>query len=555
MSKPVFDDGRAQRAKQYIRKGLVVDLEETDEEVWQASVEGNDVYDVKLTVDGEDIVDAVCSCPDDLSQYCKHIIAVYLVITKPDHVTAVESSSKPKQAKRPKSKSLKPRVDDYIAGLSADGLVELLGALRRDIKNVDSYIANNILPPSGNVADDVRRQLKSSLASARRSGYFDYHASQTWLDALDNAFAQADRLVAINVLEALRACGVIYEVAVSHAGTIDDSNGEFGEAMEPAIERYYEIARTVTEPELLSNVLNQLLDHAKKFAGDGWYSSWSWLKNVAALAQDREDVAAVNRVLDECLAAEEQTFTSNFGSSLDAEIRYGLMAKFGTEAELEAFVGQYFHEYSVRELYADHHIELKKYQAARQLCEQSIELDKALRGVVIGWVQRLQVIANETSDSALYKRTARTLFESKGDLEQLALLKRLCSRQEWVDEYNRLITNQIESGSRSLLRELYIFENKMDSLVDSLSGCSIDEVSSYHEYLKKSFQAELASLYLAGVRAKLQNATDRGTYQQCARALRRAKKLGAGDKVGSIIKEMITQYPNRRAMVEELREV
>lgn len=548
----------------YVRKGLVVDLEETDDGTWQASVNGNDLYSVKLTLSGEDILDSVCSCPDDLTRYCKHIIAVYLAVTSPSQSEKIESVGKPKPIKANKPSSPKRRVDEYVAGLSVDETSELLAILRRDIKNIDTYIAQNILPPTGDAADEVRKSLKRSLGPARRSGYFDYHASQEWLNALDEAFNQVDRLTYSNALEALRVCGVIYEVAVSHAGTIDDSNGEFSEAMEPAIERYYEIAAEVTDAGVLSAMLSHLLGLAKNFAGDGWFSAWSWLKNVAVVVGSRDEVASVTKILDNCLKAEQQgrtdslsrqSFADTFAASLDAEIRYSLIAKFGDESALSAFVDEYSQHHAIRELYADHQIGQKKYRAARDLCELSIELDKDLRGVVIAWVQRLQIIAKQTQDTSLYKRTARTLFESKGDLGQLALLKRLSSREEWVEEYNRLVADQEEHGSRHLLRELYIFENKMNLLIDSLADGSINEVESYHENLKKSFPLELAELYLGGVRTELQNTTGRGTYQQCARALRRAKKLGKGREVAEIVGEMIKKHPNRRAMVEELHEV
>jgi len=567
MMTPIFDEARTKKAMKYLKQGLITDLEEIGDGIWSACIQGTELYDTRLTLHGETITQSVCSCPDDLAQYCKHVIAVYMAILYPDKLINASHtlSNKSKSKSSSRRSSLKSRLDTYVMELESEELSGLITLLRANLSGVDEFLAAHVLPPSGNTVAETKRLLKQALVPARRSGYFDYVASQQWLDALDDAFALAERIATTDIVIALQVCVAIYDVAVSHAGTIDDSNGEFSYAMDPAIEKYYEIAASITDKQLLNKVIIDTGAVVGRYAGDGWYSTWSWLKPLPAIVQDSHQANVVEDVINDCLQAEIRQLTAEdrkvtgfadtFGASMAAEIRYQLIAKFENEDKLQEFVASQSEHHIVRELYTDHLLVEGNYTAARQLCEQGIELDKDWRGVVVGWIQRLQRVAQATDDRPLLIRTARSLFEIKGDVSQLETMKTQCTKPEWKKEYQQLISQQQSHGSRALLHQLYIFENKLYLLVESLKGCGLEEIDSYHKLLQKSFPSELADLYLDRVDKELELANGRGQYQYCARMLRRAKKLGKTSEVARLVSKLIAAYPMRRAMIEELQRV
>ena len=68
------------RGKDYFRNGYVKDLEEIDDGIWRALVEGSEVYDTTITIVSGGITKHRCSCPYDLGQFCKHEVAVLYTI-------------------------------------------------------------------------------------------------------------------------------------------------------------------------------------------------------------------------------------------------------------------------------------------------------------------------------------------------------------------------------------------------------------------------------------------------------------------------------------------
>ena len=69
-----------QRGMDYYEGGNVVDLEETGDHTWTATVEGTDTYSVEITMGkGNTITDYFCDCPYD-GATCKHVVAVLFTL-------------------------------------------------------------------------------------------------------------------------------------------------------------------------------------------------------------------------------------------------------------------------------------------------------------------------------------------------------------------------------------------------------------------------------------------------------------------------------------------
>lgn len=74
--KQVTDPGRYQRGEGYYNRGAVTDIQRVDNRL-QATVQGSQPYDVRVTLEHGRYVDGQCSCPDDAVP-CKHIVAAVL---------------------------------------------------------------------------------------------------------------------------------------------------------------------------------------------------------------------------------------------------------------------------------------------------------------------------------------------------------------------------------------------------------------------------------------------------------------------------------------------
>lgn len=69
-----------QRGRQYFEDGAVIDLEETDNNYWQAEVVGTSTYSIEIKLGNKNkIEDYCCDSPYD-GDTCKHVVAVLFLL-------------------------------------------------------------------------------------------------------------------------------------------------------------------------------------------------------------------------------------------------------------------------------------------------------------------------------------------------------------------------------------------------------------------------------------------------------------------------------------------
>ncbi|WPQ63819.1 SWIM zinc finger family protein [Chitinophaga sancti] len=100
-----------QRGRQYYEDGAVIDLEETDNNYWQAEVAGSTTYFVEIKLGNKNkIEDYSCDCPYD-GDTCKHVVAVLFLLKEELSNTIVSA----KRATQPDFKKLlqKINIEEY----------------------------------------------------------------------------------------------------------------------------------------------------------------------------------------------------------------------------------------------------------------------------------------------------------------------------------------------------------------------------------------------------------------------------------------------------------
>ncbi|HKJ31182.1 MAG TPA: hypothetical protein VKA34_05105, partial [Balneolales bacterium] len=80
-------------------------------------------------------------------------------------------------------------------------------------------------------------------------------------------------------------------------------------------------------------------------------------------------------------------------------------------------------------------------------------------------------------------------------------------------------------------------------------------IEHYEKYLSKNYPNEIVKLYADGITEYLKNNMGRKHYQNACRYIRKIIKLGARDKANEIISYLRTEYPRRKALMEELNKV
>lgn len=122
------------------------------------------------------------------------------------------------------------------------------------------------------------------------------------------------------------------------------------------------------------------------------------------------------------------------------------------------------------------------------------------------------------------------------------MIKELASRKIWSDE--------------ELICQIYIRENNWESLLKYISQKPyLEQIEKCEKYLSKDYAQELSLLYEGCILKYVRKNVGRGYYQTACRYLRRMTKLGAKERVKDIIKTFRKEYPQRRALMQELDKV
>lgn len=118
-----IDTRLLERGLQYYQEGNILTIEQIDEGLWEAIVSGSENYHVAIELKDEKIIKSSCSCPFDLSEYCKHQIAIFNFLKYSD------------LAKNPHSGKIK-KIQSILDDFSPEKLKIVLFDILKENKNL-----------------------------------------------------------------------------------------------------------------------------------------------------------------------------------------------------------------------------------------------------------------------------------------------------------------------------------------------------------------------------------------------------------------------------------
>ena len=126
----------------------------------------------------------------------------------------------------------------------------------------------------------------------------------------------------------------------------------------------------------------------------------------------------------------------------------------------------------------------------------------------------------------------------------------------WVAELIKDVATKSWGYPTGRIAEIYVREGWYDRLLEMVKKSpSLESLERYEKYLKKDYTDELAILYADAVIRYVRENIGRQHYKTAAKYLRRIKKLGSPEKAAKIVEILRAEYPQRRALQEELDSV
>ena len=554
-----------ERGRDYYLSCRVVDLEEGDDGVWTARVEGTDDYEVSIQQDANGDLEGLCDCPYDWGPICKHIAAVLFAIRDASEAPPA-AEARPKQPKQ-KRESRTASLRAALMRLPQEELVEILMEEARQ----DRQLANTLLMRYG--GDEAAgkglyvRAVRDALKAGRAEyGFIDYMGARVAGRGVEALLKQADVLLAHGKpLQAALIGQAILEEVTDALEAADDSDGELSGCIDLACELLKGIASQLEGSERRS-LFEYFLSQAEHKRYKGWGMEWGIARIAANLIETGEERAELFALLDRLGQRggsdfDLDGFRSRYSQERAEEIKLSVIERQdGEEAKL-AFLAEHSHLDGFRQALITHHLERGAYAEAKRLCQEGVDAcPPKMFGVRATYDNLLLEIARREKDTDAICRLGHDLFLDRGHFGYYDILKEAVAPDEW-ESFVAGLLRDLEQRPYWVLSdasaEIYAREGMWKKLLALAQRENQPRVvEHYRKPLEERFPAAMCDLYEKIATGMLEgSATGRDVYQAAARYLHRMVTLGKGERVREVIDRLIAQFPRRRAMVEELNRI
>jgi hypothetical protein len=243
-------------------------------------------------------------------------------------------------------------------------------------------------------------------------------------------------------------------------------------------------------------------------------------------------------------------------------IKYGILLKTKGEKAAEKYLEQNITNSNLRREAIQKALEKKNYEKAVLIAQDGVNYDmKDKPGLAKEWYDWLLKIAQAQRETEKIIEYSRLLFidNFRNEQDYYQILKQNVKRENWnsfIEEVIKDIATKKRWLDTGLIASIYIKEEWWARLLELVKKTSdLNTIEHYEKYLSKQYASEIAELYANAVIKYMKNSMGRNHYQNACRYLRRIIKLGVREKANEIISYLRSEYPKRKALMEELNKV
>lgn len=556
------------RGYDYYENNYVTSVEETEENVFEAEVEGTELYTVEVELDDQaNIIDTQCDCPYDMGDYCKHQVAAFLAVRDMKNNLSKEynqisqdsgdSESIPKVPKKRKA----PNIEKILSDRTKEELVEFLLDIVNEYEEIKRRIELNF--------DDGNDEAELSKAIALIRTYInnksDRHGFVAYGDTgeavrgadlvLEKAHFALEKNKPVHALQ-LSLC-VIQEMMDLLQGA-DDSDGVIGGVIEESLALIDEMSGDKElKPIHKETLFNKLIEEASHRQYNGW-TDWriDLLESCSELADTSDLRSKLENYLSLMLESEKgDSWGVNYLAERVNLIRYHLVEKHDGQKKAQEFIENNLQYSNFREMAIKNAMNKKDYDSVIKLTLDGEDKDKSLRGLVSQW-KKYRHEAFKLSGKLDEQRGMATDFILDGSFDYYKELKNTYNTNEWPSVYPKIIfllENQ-KKTYQDVYTRILIEEGEKQKLLEYVQG-SPSSVETYYKHLIPEFKEEVYIFFLQHIEQSAARAGNRKDYQRVCAIIRNLKKAGGKERASEIIQKLFNKYANRPAFRDELSRV
>ena len=554
------------RGEDYFSSEAVRGLKKLKDGEWVASVEGTEVYKVRISLKDENVYDYSCSCPYDMGPVCKHVVAVLFAIRE-ELGDNLKAQKKQKSNSKKAVKSTEETFEQMISRMPREDINAIITDYAgREPGIVDYISARRTIKASSSDKEEYRQIIHDAVDAVRgRHGYIGYWQASKAVNGAQMVLDKArEFLTKQQSAGALTICQCVLEEMVPLLQEADDSNGSIGDVIGQAFEGLYGCAQQAKDAGFRKELLGYLLKECGHNRYKGW-NNWRWelLTIAGKVVQSLQEKEKLFNRIDEVQEKYSYNFDwSRYDYECGAVIKMAVIERLGSEKDVEKFLNQHLDCTPLREHAIERAFKGKDYVLAKKLALDGFVQDKArgLPGLISKWERHLLDIAEAQKDIPEVKKYALKLFLGSNDFTFYDHYKKCFTNKEWPQEAQKIIDRIRDSkdGRNYVLAmpQIYIREEHWQDLMDFVrKNSSPGVLEKFTKHLASRFPDELARVYEKVIVEKLAPPMGRSNYQYLCRFLRRFQKLGNKDRVRQLVAELSEKYRNRPAMLEELSRV
>jgi len=549
-----IDDTILKRGLSYFKSGAITDFSEMSNGQYEAIVSGTEAYTVQLKISNRTIVEHNCDCPYDMGPVCKHIVAVIFHLQQDELKLNQPVIPKPRKKK---TKSVSQQVKELLKTISHKELIEFVEENTKKDREFRVYFLASFGHISGIQSKEFyQKQIHSSLQTAKgRDGWISWHEmkflNKTMQPVLENLAKNFENK---NFEVVFLMSTALLEEMTKAFDFADDSSGDIGYFINVATESLTKLAEEKLPAPLKQKVFEYCISSYKQKIFEGW--DWHLgMLYIASKLTDKESDADI-------ILAYLESVNGNYEREKAQSFKLDLLKRFKDTKEVEEFISKHISNSKIRKQEIEKAFENKNFDRAIELAKDGIKCDEQSKpGLAKDWYDWLLKIAltqNDTPNSIKYARY-RLINNFRGTQDYYQILKDTIEPEKWhpfLEEIIKEVTPKNSWTYTALIRTIYINEAWWDRLFIMLKqNLSLENIQENEQYLAKDYSAELIELYSERIANYVEKYIGRNHYQTACKYLRRMKKLGGNEQVDKLIELFRKQYPQRKALMDELSRV
>ena len=571
------------RGEEYYENGYVTDIQNLENNRWIAEVEGNyNDYNVEIHLDDlGNVKNYTCNCPYD-DDICKHVVATLLEIKEEldlqniedldDFTPASEKNQNNADSHKSVYKTQKPieEWEKILNNLSEKDLRDFVLQYAKGHRDFQDDLVINMSTAKKEINSEKYQKIieNNFYEESNNFGFIEYDDLDDAIDPVNDLLEKAEDYLSKNELhEAFSIVSAIAMVCINNIQNVDDSSGEFGEAISLSIDLVDKILEKCDDVNLSNDIFTWLHEQVnnKEYNNYGCgeileSTFFEWSNNPSRLEKAYHFIDQQIKILEN-----EKKWNNNYRLTELLKYKRKLLTQNGKKVEADQIINENLHLDDFRKIKIDDALAQNDYKSAIELIHQGIlqaEKDN-YQGIVYRYQIQLLKIYTQQNDQKNIRKIAKDLyFNHHYSTDDYRTYKNTFSSDEWVDEREKIISHFTTKQKNykwgfffnSNLADVYIEEQMWKPLLDDVIKADTIEITErYRKYLKKDYSQELLILYYNNI-LKFSEKTGREIYSNIVGFLKNMSTLDGGLKEAKeLMQKLLDMYRNRPAMKDEFK--